>query len=121
MRKRQSMHILDLEAKLDQLASENRYLHDAIDQTTPSHPSTDDNVGLQDMLRTRDSQLQEKDAEIQQIRSLLEPLQREITKLTDVNNNLSEVNRSFTANNNVPYATVTANEPGARRSQETTP
>lgn len=106
MRKRQSMHILDLEAKLDQLASENRYLQDAIDQTTSTYPLVHDNVGLQDMLRTRDLQLQEKDAEIQQIRSLLEPLQREISKLTEVNNNLSEVNRSFTANNDVPYATL---------------
>ncbi|KAG9669051.1 hypothetical protein KCU99_g2848, partial [Aureobasidium melanogenum] len=120
MRKRQSMHILDLEAKLDQLASENRYLQDAIDQTTSTHPPVHDNVGLQDMLRTRDLQLQEKDAEIQQIRSLLEPLQREIAKLTEVNNNLSEVNRSFTANNHVPYATLQSEHSQAHRQLQQT-
>ncbi|KAI5206329.1 hypothetical protein E4T38_03891 [Aureobasidium subglaciale] len=115
MRKRQSMHILDLEAKIDQLASENRYLQDAVDQSIPSHLSSGDNVDLQDMLKTRDLQLQEKDAEIQQIRSLLEPLQREIAKLTDVNNNLSEVNRSFTANNDIPYATLQSEHANARK------
>ncbi|KAH0030476.1 hypothetical protein KCU78_g3061, partial [Aureobasidium melanogenum] len=120
MRKRQSMHILDLEAKLDQLASENRYLQDAIDQTTSTHPQVHDNVGLQDMLRTRDSQLQEKDAEIQQIRSLLEPLQREIAKLTEANNNLSEVNRSFTANNHVPDATLQSEHSQAHRQLQQT-
>ncbi|KAI5210077.1 hypothetical protein E4T39_00645 [Aureobasidium subglaciale] len=106
MRKRQSMHILDLEAKLDQLASENRYLQDAVDQSIPAHLSSGDDVNLQDMLKTRDMQLQDKDAEIQQIRVLLESLQREIAKLTDVNNNLSEANRSFTANNDIHYATL---------------
>ncbi|KAG9946401.1 hypothetical protein KCU85_g6530, partial [Aureobasidium melanogenum] len=120
MRKRQSMHILDLEAKLDQLASENRYLQDAIDQTTSAHPPVRDNDGLQDMLRARDLQLQEKDAEIQQIRSLLEPLQREIAKLTEVNNNLSEVNRSFTANNDVPYATLQSEHSQAHRQLQQT-
>ncbi|KAH0044548.1 hypothetical protein KCU80_g1394, partial [Aureobasidium melanogenum] len=120
MRKRQSMHILDLEAKLDQLASENRYLQDAIDQTTSTRPSVHDSVGLQDMLRTRDLQLQEKDAEIQQIRSLLEPLQQEIVKLTEVNNNLSEVNRNFTANNDVPYATLQSEHSQAHRQLQQT-
>ncbi|KAH0369901.1 hypothetical protein KCU65_g2990, partial [Aureobasidium melanogenum] len=120
MRKRQSMHILDLEAKLDQLASENRYLQDAIDQTTSARPSVHDNDGLHHMLRTRDLQLQEKDAEIQQIRSLLEPLQREIAKLTEVNNNLSEVNRSFTANNDVPYATLQSEHSQAHRQLQQT-
>ncbi|KAG9693818.1 hypothetical protein KCU95_g3451, partial [Aureobasidium melanogenum] len=120
MRKRQSMHILDLEAKLDQLASENRYLQDAIDQTTSAHPSVHHNDGLHDMLRTRDLQLQEKDAEIQQIRSLLEPLQREIAKLTEVNNNLSKVNRSFTANNDVPYATLQNEHSQAHRKLQQT-
>ncbi|THY25202.1 hypothetical protein D6D01_05129 [Aureobasidium pullulans] len=115
MRKRQSMHILDLEAKLDQLASENRYLQDAIGQSTPTHPSTDNNNNLQNMLETRDLQLQEKDAEIQEIRSLLEPLQREIAKLTEVNNNLSEVNRSFTGNNDIHYATLQSEHASARK------
>jgi hypothetical protein len=120
MRKRQSMHILDLEAKLDQLASENRYLQDAIDQTTPSRPSIDNNDGLQDTLKTRDLALRQKDAEIQQIRSLLEPLQREIAKLTDANNNLSEVNRSFTANNDVPYATLQNQHANAQKQLQQT-
>ncbi|THY54679.1 hypothetical protein D6C98_04449 [Aureobasidium pullulans] len=115
MRKRQSMHILDLEAKLDRLASENRYLQDAIGQSTPTHPSTDDNNSLQEMLETRDLQLQKKDAEIQEIRSLLEPLQREIAKLTEVNNNLSEVNRSFTGNNDIPYATLQSEHANAHK------
>ncbi|THZ73167.1 hypothetical protein D6C85_04248 [Aureobasidium pullulans] len=115
MRKRQSMHILDLEAKLDRLASENRYLQDAIGQSTPTHPSTDDDNSLQEMLETRDLQLQKKDAEIQEIRSLLEPLQREIAKLTEVNNNLSEVNRSFTGNNDIPYATLQSEHANAHK------
>ncbi|THZ21812.1 hypothetical protein D6C89_06423 [Aureobasidium pullulans] len=115
MRKRQSMHILDLEAKLDRLASENRYLQDAIGQSTPTHPSTDENNSLQEMLETRDLQLQKKDAEIQEIRSLLEPLQREIAKLTEVNNNLSEVNRSFTGNNDIPYATLQSEHANAHK------
>ncbi|THW74904.1 hypothetical protein D6D19_04444 [Aureobasidium pullulans] len=115
MRKRQSMHILDLEAKLGRLASENRYLQDAIGQSTPTHPSTDDDNSLQEMLETRDLQLQKKDAEIQEIRSLLEPLQREIAKLTEVNNNLSEVNRSFTGNNDIPYATLQSEHANAHK------
>lgn len=106
MRKRQSMHILDLEAKLDQLASENRYLQDAIDYSASIQPSKNDDSALQDALKTRDLQLQEKDSEIQQIRSLLEPLQREIARLTEVNANLSESNRNSAANNDVPYATL---------------
>ena len=70
VRKRQSMHIADLETRMDQLVAENRALQES--QRSVSGSSV--NRELHDELASQELRLQEKDAEINQIKVLLQPL-----------------------------------------------
>ena len=94
MRKRQSMQILDLEGRLDQLVSENRLLKDA---KTRADRSLDDaaqdskkqNNALREAIETRDLYLRQKDDELRELRQILEGLQSQVSQLTEVNQSLT--------------------------------
>ena len=107
MRKRQSMHVMDLESKLEQLTSENRALQEA----QQSRGLDDASVGssgqsLQQMLDARELELREKNNEIQQIQAMLEPMQQEINRLVQINGGLTEANRNLVDDTNGRYATL---------------
>lgn len=105
VRKRQSMHIVELETRLDQLAAENRALQDAKVEAQRGYGLRNgDNT--QDALVARDRQLQEKDFEINQIKALLEPMQEELDRLREINNGLTEANRNLVDDMNGRYATL---------------
>lgn len=101
VRKRQSMQqIRDLEARLDQLTSENRLLAAAktnvekeleevhYSQSKFEHAS-------QEALSARHRALQEKDAELEKLKEALQWMQNEVTKLTEVNEGLSSANQAL--------------------------
>jgi hypothetical protein len=101
VRKRQSMQqIRDLEARLDQLASENRLLATA--KVTAEkrleevhyNQSRNDNAS-QETLSARQLALQEKDAELGKLTEALEWMQREVTRLTEVNEGLASANQAL--------------------------
>ena len=107
MRKRQSMHVMDLESKLEQLTSENRALQEA----HQSRGLEDGSIGssgqsLQQMLDARELELREKNNEIQQIQAMLEPMQQEINRLVQINGGLTEANRNLVDDTNGRYATL---------------
>src|SRR5271156_6557316 len=94
VRKRQSMQqIKDLEARLDQLVSENRLLAtakiNAEQQLQDVHfaQSRADHTS-QEALELRDVELREKDEAIAKMREALEALQKEVARLTEVNEGL---------------------------------
>jgi len=107
MRKRQSMHVMDLETKLEQLTSENRALQEAQQSRGLDDGSMDtDNHGLQQALDARELELREKNNEIQHIQAMLEPMQQEITRLVQINSGLTEANRNMVDDNNGRFATL---------------
>ena len=86
--------IKDLEARLEQLASENRLLANAkltAEQQLQDHhfESSRSENASQEALELRDAQLREKDEAIQQMREALNGLQKEVARLTEVNEGLS--------------------------------
>ena len=114
MRKRQSMHIMDLESKLDQLTAENQALHEARSNRSLSG----DRRGMQEAINSRDLQLREKDNEIQQIRMMLQPMQAEIQRLTEMNSGLTEANRGMVDQGNSQYAVLQQQHEEATRELE---
>ncbi|KAK0126187.1 hypothetical protein ONS95_007804 [Cadophora gregata] len=85
MRRRQSMQVLDLEQKLEQLAAENRMLADAKAQADRALHSS----------QNAPSALVEKDAEIDGLKRTLEWLQNEVTRLSEVNEGLTSANMTI--------------------------
>jgi hypothetical protein len=107
MRKRQSMHVMDLETKLEQLTSENRALQEAQQTRGLDDGSMDaDNHGLQQALDARELELREKNNEIQHIQAMLEPMQQEINRLVQINGGLTDANRNLVDDNNDRYASL---------------
>ncbi|KJX92732.1 hypothetical protein TI39_contig5829g00007 [Zymoseptoria brevis] len=117
VRKRQSMHINDLESRLEYLVAENRALQEA---RSVNDVTMGEGGGLQDELNARDLQLQEKDAEINQIKAMLQPLQEEIARLTEMNNGLTEANRNLVDDTNGRYATLQAEHAEAHEQWQST-
>jgi hypothetical protein len=91
VRRRQSMqHLQELEARVDQLISENRLLAAAKDEAEQRLAR----VGVarrksDQTLRTRDADLRDKESEISHLTSSLEWLQSEVRRLTSENENLT--------------------------------
>ena len=95
MRRRQSLQIMDLESRLDQLVSENRLLVDAknraergLDQA--AHDHSQENHALNEALQTRDLYLRQKDAELDELKRTLQGLQEEVGRLGEANRTLGE-------------------------------
>ncbi|EGP86698.1 uncharacterized protein MYCGRDRAFT_44183 [Zymoseptoria tritici IPO323] len=111
------MHINDLESRLEYLVAENRALQEA---RSNNDVTMGEGGGLQDELHARDLQLQEKDAEINQIKAMLQPLQDEIARLTEMNNGLTEANRNLVDDTNGRYATLQAEHAEAHEQWQST-
>ncbi|KXT01756.1 hypothetical protein AC578_2732 [Pseudocercospora eumusae] len=118
VRKRQSMHINELESRLDQLVAENRALQEAKEAGALQHGAN--GQSLQEMLNARDLQLQAKDAEINQIKAMLQPMQEELQRLTEMNNGLTEANRNLVDDTNGRYATLQAEHSQAHEQWQST-
>ncbi|EME42266.1 hypothetical protein DOTSEDRAFT_64116 [Dothistroma septosporum NZE10] len=104
------MHITDLESQLGQLAAENRALREAreyADQTNDTARHVNGQA-LQESLAARDQELQQKDHEISVIKAMLQPLQEEVARLTEMNGGLTEANRNLVDDTNGRYATLQA-------------
>ncbi|WPH00348.1 Hypothetical protein R9X50_00317400 [Acrodontium crateriforme] len=103
VRKRKSMHGVEMNT----LVAENRSLQDARDEMGRSRMSMDfDPNSMRATIEARDLELREKDAEINQIRAMLEPLQGEIDRLKQINGDLTEANRNLVDDANGRYGTL---------------
>ncbi|KAI0388682.1 hypothetical protein F5Y17DRAFT_185833 [Xylariaceae sp. FL0594] len=92
MRRRQSMQVLELENKVEQLLAENRALSDARAQAERS------------MSQRNTSALSERDAEIESLKASLQWLQKEVTRLTEVNEGLQSANSLLAVQHNEKYS-----------------
>lgn len=101
VRKRQSLQqIRDLEARLERLASENRLLAAAkitaekeLEEVQYTQSRNED--ASQKALSARELALKEKDAELGKLRETLEWMQREVSKLSEVNEGLASANQAL--------------------------
>ncbi|KAL8930466.1 MAG: hypothetical protein Q9208_000650 [Pyrenodesmia sp. 3 TL-2023] len=100
MRRRQSMQVLELESKLDQLASENRLLHDTRQRVEREMEDAARNRGeemesYREGIETRDTWLRQKDTEISELKETLESLQSQVLHLSEVNEGLHASSREL--------------------------
>lgn len=98
MRRRQSLQVLDLETKVDQLVSENRLLQDAklrAERTLESaeHGRNQEHESFTDAIKTRDQYLSQKDSELNDLKLVLERLQSQVSQLTETNEELARNNQ----------------------------
>ncbi|KAL9013568.1 MAG: hypothetical protein Q9173_001746 [Seirophora scorigena] len=100
MRRRQSMQVMELESKLDQLVHENRTLQDARQRAERGLQEAARHRGQEmesyrDAIETRNAWIQEKDTEIVDLKATLESLQSQVQHLTDVNQALHAASREL--------------------------
>lgn len=116
-------HIADLEARLEQLASENRALQDARTKAERDLEEADrqfeiDSVALTQAtgaVQARDRQIAEKDGEIARVRDALLALQQEVARLTQVNADLTQANKHLSADTNERYAALQSESADAQQ------
>ncbi|ODA81816.1 hypothetical protein RJ55_00321 [Drechmeria coniospora] len=94
MRRRQSMQVLELESRVDQLLVENRLLMEARAQA-------EQNLGQSHRAA---SALSERDAEIETLRQSLQFLQNEVHRLAEVNEGLASANAELASKDTVRHA-----------------
>ncbi|KAI4600288.1 hypothetical protein KJ359_001393, partial [Pestalotiopsis sp. 9143b] len=92
MRRRQSMQVLELESKVEQLMAENRVLAEARHQA--------DNNSNQRAVVT----INERDTLIEQLRSSLEEYKREVQRLKEVNEGLQSANSQLASQHSERYS-----------------
>ncbi|KAI8280199.1 Deleted in azoospermia protein 2 [Colletotrichum sp. SAR11_240] len=97
MRRRQSMQVLELESRVEQLLAENRMLADA--RTTADTTSSSNRASASGILA-------ERDAEIDVLKQSLEFLQKEVARLTEVNEGLNSANAQLAAQHNERYRSL---------------
>ncbi|TKX21728.1 hypothetical protein C1H76_6224 [Elsinoe australis] len=105
VRRKQSMYIADMEARVEALVAENQKLQRSRGDMEVDQEMGDDG-SLHRALTDSKMRLQEKDAEINQIKAMLEPLKQELAQLKDLNSNLTEANRNLIADTNDRYGTL---------------
>lgn len=105
MRRRQSMQVLDLESRLEQLAAENRQLADAKAQAEQALQNTNHSSAA----------LVERDAEIEGLKRTLNWLQNEVTRLTEVNDGLTSANITLGSQHNERYGQLESQHAQATR------
>ncbi|KAK1244050.1 hypothetical protein MKX08_002188 [Trichoderma sp. CBMAI-0020] len=88
MRRRQSMQVLELEARVEQLMAENRLLSEA-------RYSTD-----QDLSHRVVTALSDRDTQIESLEQTFKFLQGEVSRLTEINDSLTSANANANANAN---------------------
>ena len=101
VRRRQSMQVLELESKVDQLVAENGSLKDAKSRADRNLEDAvqDRNQEIESYrqgVQTRDVYLHQKDAELAQVKQVLEELQIQVSQLTEVNEGLTAASRDLT-------------------------
>ncbi|GKT82972.1 hypothetical protein Ct61P_00822 [Colletotrichum tofieldiae] len=107
MRRRQSMQVLELESRVEQLMAENRMLTDA-----RSHADSHNSNRASGILA-------ERDAEIDVLKQSLEFLQKEVARLTEVNEGLNSANAQLAAQHNERYRSLeTQHADTSRRLEE---
>ena len=94
IRKRQSLHIIDLEQRLDQLSSENRNLQDArakAEEAAREYTYRRDVSAhaVAEAVQKKDLELREKDAEIQSMNELLANVRAQVASLSEINEGLA--------------------------------
>ncbi|EEY18388.1 conserved hypothetical protein [Verticillium alfalfae VaMs.102] len=89
MRRRQSMQVLELESRLEQLTAENRMLAEA-----------NANAGHNTTRSANPAALAERDAQIDQLKQSLDFLQKEVARLTEVNDGLNSANSQLASQHN---------------------
>ena len=94
MRKRQSMQLLDLETRLDQLVSENRLLHTqksnaerTLQDQTRDH--SQQRHAYEEALKEHKAYLTQKDSELNELREIVDQWKSKVDELTEVNESLS--------------------------------
>jgi hypothetical protein len=92
MRRRQSMQVIELESRVEQLIAENRLLSDARAQAERGASQRSSSV------------LSERDAEIENLKQSLQFLQKEVSRLTEVNQGLSSANAELASKDNTRFA-----------------
>ncbi|KAI0600238.1 hypothetical protein F4775DRAFT_76765 [Biscogniauxia sp. FL1348] len=92
MRRRQSMQVLELEARVEQLIAENQALAQARQQAEQS------------LTQRTTSALTERDAEIEGLKASLQWLRNEVTRLTEVNEGLHSANNVLALQNTEKYS-----------------
>ncbi|TVY75898.1 hypothetical protein LSUE1_G009891, partial [Lachnellula suecica] len=110
MRRRQSMQVLDLESKVEQLAAENRMLAEAKAQAERSLQASGNGS----------SSVVEKDAEIDSLKRTLDWLQNEVTRLTEVNDGLASANATIGHQHGERYGALEAQHAQATRELQET-
>ncbi|KAK7952193.1 uncharacterized protein PG986_007921 [Apiospora aurea] len=106
MRRRQSMQVLELESRVEQLIAENRALAEAR-LYAESH-------GNQRAAVT----VTERDAEIEQLKSALDGLRREVQRLTEVNTGLNSANAQLAVQHNDRYSRLQSQHSSAAQELE---
>jgi len=105
MRRRQSMQVLDLESKVEQLAAENRMLAEAKAQVERTLQTTGN----------ASSMLVERDTEIDSLKRTLDWLQNEVTRLSEVNDGLTSANITLGNQHNDRYGQLESKHAQATR------
>ncbi|KAL8963967.1 MAG: hypothetical protein Q9183_004808, partial [Haloplaca sp. 2 TL-2023] len=100
MRRRQSMQVMELESKLDQLVAENRSLFDAKARAERGledlqHGTEQEINSYRDGIETRDTWLRQKDTELIELKETLDNLQGQVAELTEVNEGLHAASRDI--------------------------
>ncbi|KAK8089823.1 hypothetical protein PG997_004784 [Apiospora hydei] len=106
MRRRQSMQVLELESRVEQLIAENRALAEAR-HYAESH-------GNQRAAVT----VTERDAEIEQLKSALDGMRREVQRLTEVNTGLNSANAQLAVQHNDRYSRLQSQHSSAAQELE---
>lgn len=93
MRRRQSIRILDLESRIDQLVSENRLLHDSKLRVERALEEAEQDRRQQqetftNAVQTRDLSLRKKEQEIEAKKAIVAKLLRQVSVLTVINKEL---------------------------------
>ncbi|KAI1498253.1 hypothetical protein F5X99DRAFT_335975 [Biscogniauxia marginata] len=92
MRRRQSMQVLELEARVEQLLADNRALAEARQHAEQS------------LTYRTTSALTERDAEIESLKASLQWLRNEVSRLTEVNEGLHSANNVLALQNTEKYS-----------------
>ncbi|KAE9378533.1 HET-domain-containing protein [Stipitochalara longipes BDJ] len=98
MRRRQSMQILDLESRVEQLAAENRMLAEFKAQVERNQHTN----------QASSSALVEKDAELDSLKRTLDWLQNEVARLTEVNDGLANASEVIARQHSDRYVMLEA-------------
>ncbi|KAI8632304.1 hypothetical protein F5Y19DRAFT_359237 [Xylariaceae sp. FL1651] len=106
MRRRQSMQVLELESKVEQLLAENRALIDARAQSE------------QHLNQRNTSAITDRDAEIESLKASLQWLRNEVTRLTEVNEGLQSANSLLALQHNEKYGQLESQHASAARELE---